>query len=176
MGKLQYFTNPLLFEGREGAKTPSQLFQFFLSYTIGRFDVSLITLLGVHQGLGHNAFLFGGSKEQVAKYVPKLQSHELRTCFALTEPDHGSDVAGGLETVAEKKGDKWIINGSKKWIGGANVADVMPVFAVNKETGKPHCFVIRPEQEGVDIEVLQDKIAFTHCTECTYHIQKRRSQ
>ncbi|AMY05903.1 glutaryl-CoA dehydrogenase [Staphylococcus condimenti] len=159
MGKLQYFTNPLLYEGREGAKTPSQLFQFFMSYTIGRFDVSLITLLGVHQGLGHNAFLFGGSKEQVAKYVPKLQSHELRTCFALTEPDHGSDVAGGLETIAEKKGDKWVINGSKKWIGGANVADVIPVFAVNKETGKPVCFVVRPEQDGVDIEVLQDKIA-----------------
>lgn len=159
MGKLQYFSNLLLFEGRENAKTTSQLFQFFMSYVLARFDVSLVTLLGVHQGLGHNSFLFGGSKEQVAKYIPKLQSHELRTCFALTEPDHGSDVAGGLETGAEKHGDKWIINGSKKWIGGANVADVMPVFAINKETGKPACFVVRPEQEGVDIEVLQHKIA-----------------
>lgn len=78
---------------------------------------------------------------------------------ALTEPDHGSDVAGGLETIAEKKSDKWVINGSKKWIGGANVADVIPIFAVNKETGKPVCFVVRPEQDGVDIDVLQDKIA-----------------
>jgi alkylation response protein AidB-like acyl-CoA dehydrogenase len=69
MGKLNYFRNPLLFEGREGAKTPSQLFQFFMSYTIARFDVSLVTILGVHQGLGHNAFLFGGSKEQIAKFI-----------------------------------------------------------------------------------------------------------
>ncbi|ELI4038519.1 acyl-CoA dehydrogenase family protein [Staphylococcus pseudintermedius] len=159
IGNLNYFTNPLLYQGREEAKTPSQLFQFFMSYTIARFDVSLATLLGVHQGLGHNTFLFGGSSEQVAKYVHKLQSHELRTCFALTEPNHGSDVAGGLETVAERHGDEWVINGAKKWIGGAHVSDVIPVFAVNKDTGKPHCFVVRPDQEGVEIEVLQHKIA-----------------
>lgn len=159
IGNLNYFTNPLLYQGREEAKTPSQLFQFFMSYTIARFDVSLATLLGVHQGLGHNTFLFGGSSEQVAKYVSKLQSHELRTCFALTEPNHGSDVAGGLETVAERHGDEWVIKGAKKWIGGAHVSDVIPVFAVNKDTGKPHCFVVRPDQEGVEIEVLQHKIA-----------------
>ncbi|CEA01013.1 Acyl-CoA dehydrogenase [Jeotgalicoccus saudimassiliensis] len=159
MGKLNYFRNPLLFEGREGAKTPSQLFQFFMSYTIARFDVSLVTLLGVHQGLGHNAFLFGGSKEQIAKYIPKLQSHELRTCFALTEPDHGSDVAGGLETTAKFDGENWIINGAKKWIGGANVSDVIPLFAVDVDTGKPKGFIIRPEQDGVDIDVIENKIA-----------------
>lgn len=159
IGNLNYFNNPLLYQGREGAKTPSQLFQFFMAYTLARFDVSLATLLGVHQGLGHNTFLFGGSKEQVAKYVPKLQSHELRTCFALTEPEHGSDVAGGISTTAEQQGDVWIIKGEKKWIGGAHVSDVIPVFAVNKATGKPHCFIVTPDQDGVDIEVLQDKIA-----------------
>ena len=159
MGKLNYFRNPLLFEGRDGAKMPSQLFQFFMSYTVARFDVSLVTLLGVHQGLGHNAFLFGGSKEQVAHYIPKLQSHELRTCFALTEPEHGSDVAGGLETTAKRQGDEWVINGAKKWIGGANVSDVIPLFAVDVETGKPKGFIIRPEQEGVDIDVIENKIA-----------------
>ncbi|MCE5005423.1 acyl-CoA dehydrogenase family protein [Staphylococcus chromogenes] len=159
IGNLNYFNNPLLYQGREGAKTPSQLFQFFMAYTLARFDVSLATLLGVHQGLGHNTFLFGGSKEQVAKYVPKLQSHELRTCFALTEPEHGSDVAGGISTTAEQQGDVWIINGEKKWIGGAHVSDVIPVFAVNKATGKPHCFIVTPDQDGVDIEMLQDKIA-----------------
>lgn len=159
MGKLNYFRNPLLFEGRDGAKMPSQLFQFFMSYTVARFDVSLVTLLGVHQGLGHNAFLFGGSKEQVAHYIPKLQSHELRTCFALTEPEHGSDVAGGLETTAKRQGDEWVINGAKKWIGGANVSDVIPLFAVDVETGKPKGFIIRPEQEGVEIDVIENKIA-----------------
>src|SRR5699024_7943754 len=129
------------------------------SYTIARFDVSLVTLLGVHQGLGHNAFLFGGSKEQVAHYIPKLQSHELRTCFALTEPEHGSDVAGGLETTAKREGNEWIINGAKKWIGGANVSDVIPLFAVDVETGKPKGFIIRPDQEGVEIDIIENKVA-----------------
>ncbi|MCI8457484.1 MAG: glutaryl-CoA dehydrogenase, partial [Mammaliicoccus sciuri] len=100
-----------------------------------------------------------GSKEQIAYYIPKLQSHELRTCFALTEPEHGSDVAGGLETTAKREGDKWILNGEKKWIGGANLADVIPVYAVDVETGKPKGFIIRPEQVGVDIEVIENKIA-----------------
>lgn len=159
LGELNYFNNPLLFEGREGARDSSQLFQFFLSYTIAKFDVSLATLLGVHQGLGHNSFLFGGSKEQVAYYIPKLQSHELRTCFALTEPNHGSDVAGGLETTAKWDGEKWILNGEKKWIGGANVADVIPVYAVDVETGKPKGFIVEPNQEGVDISIIEHKIA-----------------
>lgn len=171
MGKLNYFSNPLLFEGREGAKTPSQLFQFFMSYTVARFDVSLVTLLGVHQGLGHNAFLFGGSKEQVAHYIPKLQSHELRTCFALTEPEHGSDVAGGLETTAKRDGDKWIINGAKKWIGGANVSDVIPLFAVDVDTGKPKGFIIRPEQDGVDIDVIENKIALRIIPNTNIHLK-----
>lgn len=159
LGELNYFNHPLLFEGRENAKSSSQLFQFFLSYTIAKFDVSLATLLGVHQGLGHNSFLFGGSKEQVEYYIPKLQSHELRTCFALTEPNHGSDVAGGLETTAKWDGDKWILNGEKKWIGGANVADVIPVYAVDVETGKPKGFIVEPNQEGVEITVIENKIA-----------------
>lgn len=170
MGKLNYFNNPLLFEGREGARTTSQMFQFFLSYTIARFDVSLVTVLGVHQGLGHNAFLFGGSKEQVAYYVPKLQSHELRTCFALTEPEHGSDVAGGLETTAKREGDKWVINGAKKWIGGANLSDVIPVFAVDVDTGKPKGFIIKPEQDGVDIDIIENKIALRIIPNANIHL------
>ncbi|MDW3895651.1 acyl-CoA dehydrogenase family protein [Staphylococcus saprophyticus] len=170
LGKLNYFQNPLLFEGREGEKTPSQLFQFFMSYTIAKFDVSLATLLGVHQGLGHNSFWFGGSKEQQAYYLPKLQSHELRTCFALTEPEHGSDVAGGLETTAKRDGDKWIINGQKKWIGGANVADVIPVYAVDVETGKPKGFIIKPSQEGVEIDVIENKIALRIVPNTNIHL------
>ncbi len=172
IGNLNYFSHPLLFKNREKAKTPSQLFQFFMSYTIARFDVSLATLLGVHQGLGHNTFLFGGSKEQVDKYVPKLQSHELRTCFALTEPDHGSDVAGGLETVAEQHGDEWVLNGAKKWIGGAHVSDVIPVFAINKATGKLHCFIVTPDQEGVDIEILENKIALRIVPNALIHLNQ----
>ncbi len=136
LGELNYFNNPLLYKDRPNAKMPSQLFQFFMSYLLARFDISLATLLGVHQGLGHNTFYFGGSKEQIAKYVPKLQSHELRTCFALTEPEHGSDVAGGLETVAERQGDTGLSMVKRNGLV-VHVSDVIPVFAVNKKLANP---------------------------------------
>ncbi|SHE31159.1 glutaryl-CoA dehydrogenase [Atopostipes suicloacalis DSM 15692] len=171
MGKLGYYTNPLLFEGREDSKQTSQLFQFFFAYTLARFDVSLNTLLGVHSGLGFNTFLFGGSDEQKAKYIPKLASHELRTCFALTEPDHGSDVAWGLETEARREGDKWILNGEKRWIGGANVADVIPIFARDVETNKPKAFIVEREQAGVDIDVIDNKIALRIVPNCNIHLK-----
>lgn len=171
MGKLNYYTNPLLFEGREGKEQTSQMFQFFFAYTLARFDVSLNTLLGVHSGLGFNTFLFGGNDEQKAEYIPKLASHELRTCFALTEPDHGSDVAWGLATEAKRDGDKWIINGEKRWIGGANVADVIPVFARDVETNKPKAFIVKREQEGVEIDVIQDKIALRIVPNTNIHLK-----
>lgn len=171
MGKLDYHTNPLLFEGREGKKQTSQLFQFFFAYTLSRFDVSLNTLLGVHSGLGFNTFLFGGNDEQKAKYLPKLASHELRTCFALTEPDHGSDVAWGLATEARREGDKWILNGEKRWIGGANVADVIPVFARDVETNKPKAFIVKREQAGVEIDVIEDKIALRIVPNANIHLK-----
>lgn len=166
MGKLGYLTNPLLFEDRDLLQGSRQIFQFFFAFTLSRFDVSLNTLIGVHSGLGLNSFLFGGSKEQALQYVPELATHDLRTCFALTEPNHGSDVAWGLETTAERKGDKWIINGEKRWIGGANVADVIPVYATDVETGKPRAFIVKREQEGVEIDVIGGKIALKIVPNC----------
>lgn len=171
MGKLGYLTNPLLFEGRGDTIMTSQLFQFFFAYTLARFDVSLNTLLGVHSGLGLNTFVFGGSKEQQEKYVPQLATHQLRTAFALTEPDHGSDVAWGLETEAVRDGDKWILNGAKRWIGGANVADIIPIFARDSETGQPRAFIVKRDQPGVDIDVIQNKIALRIVPNCNIHLE-----
>ncbi len=63
--KLNYFNNPLLYKDRPNAKMPSRLFQFPMSYLLARFDISLATLLGVHQGLGHNTFSSEVAKEQI---------------------------------------------------------------------------------------------------------------
>lgn len=166
MGELGYLTNPLLYQDRKLTQGTSQIFQFFFAFTLSRFDVSLNTLIGVHSGLGFNSFLFGGSKEQVEKYIPALATHQLRTCFALTEPEHGSDVAWGLDTTAERKGDKWILNGEKRWIGGANVADVIPVYARDLETDKPKCFIVKRDQEGVEVDVIEGKISLKIVPNC----------
>src|SRR5699024_1426189 len=72
----------------------------------------------------------------------------------------------GLDTTARREGDKWILNGEKRWIGGAIVADVIPVYARDEETGKPKCFIVEREQAGVEIDVIENKIALKIVPNC----------
>jgi acyl-CoA dehydrogenase len=65
----------------------------------------------------------GGTEEQKMKYLPKIASGEKIAAFALTEPRRGSDVPA-LKTHAVKKGDRYILNGTKQWITNAGVADI----------------------------------------------------
>jgi len=87
---------------------------------------------GAHTYLcAHNIYAFG-TENQKRKYVPKLASGEWIGCMGLTEPGSGSDAAS-ISTTAVKKGDRYVLNGSKTFITNAPVADVFVVFAnVNK--------------------------------------------
>jgi len=89
---------------------------------------STATFIGAHQSIGTNAIFIGGSEKLKKKYLPHLTSGEKIAAFALTEPEAGSD-SFNLRTYAAKKGDKWILNGSKVWITNAGIADVFSVFA-----------------------------------------------
>lgn len=156
---LGLMNHPDLFEGREEEHKVSEYFNMFRLYELARTDTSLATFFIVHAGLGYTTLLQGGSPEQIAYYAPKFASFELQTCFALTEPDHGSDIAGGLATTAVKKGDNWILNGEKRWIGGAGSADIIPVFARNPETDEILSFLVPGESEGLTVEKIDGKIA-----------------
>src|SRR5690625_761004 len=151
--------HPKLFEGREDARKPSQLYNFFLYYELARFDASIATFYTVHGGLGYNTILIGGDERQIKEFAPKVANFEWQTCFALTEPDHGSDIAGGLATNAKREGDHWIINGEKRWIGGADTADIVPVFARDVEDGKIKCFIIRKGAKGYDAKPIPQKVS-----------------
>ena len=72
---------------------------------------------------GNNIIKTNGNRAQQEAFLPKLAKGELIFCFALTEPDAGSDAAS-LQTVAEKENDHYVINGSKIFISGAGVADI----------------------------------------------------
>src|SRR5690625_212030 len=144
--------HPKLFEGREDARKPSQLYNFFLYYELARFDASIATFYTVHGGLGYNTILIGGDERQIKEFAPKVANFEWQTCFALTEPDHGSDIAGGLATTAKREGDHGIVNGEKRWIGGADTADIVPVFARDVEDGKIKCFIIRSEEHTSELQ------------------------
>lgn len=102
---------------------------------LGRTHNGFVSLISAHTGIGSTGLVRLGSPYLKEKYLPALASGEKIACFALSEPGAGSD-ATNLATKAEKKGDKWILTGSKHFITNAPVADVFTVFAVtDKDKG-----------------------------------------
>jgi glutaryl-CoA dehydrogenase (non-decarboxylating) len=91
-------------------------------------DTSLRVIMSVHAGLNCLSLLTWGSEEQKQRYlVPQAQGRKIAT-YGLTEPAAGSDVRG-IQTVAVKKGDRYVLSGEKMWISLADVADNFIVFA-----------------------------------------------
>jgi len=91
-------------------------------------DQGHLLALGAHTYLCADTIYKNATDEQKKKYIPKLASGEWIGCMGLTEPGSGSDAAS-MSTTAVKKGDKWIINGSKTFITNAPVCDVCVVYA-----------------------------------------------
>jgi alkylation response protein AidB-like acyl-CoA dehydrogenase len=100
-----------------------------LAEEITRACASTSVVLGAHGGIGTYGLVLDGTQEQKVKYCPKLASLEMVGCFALTEPNAGSDAAA-IKTRAVRDGDDWILNGEKIWITNGDIADLMTVFAV----------------------------------------------
>ncbi len=91
-------------------------------------DGGHLLALGAHTYLCIDTIFRNGTEEQKRKYVPKLASGEWIGCMGLTEPEAGSDAAS-IKTTAAKKGDRWILNGTKTFITNAPVADVAVIYA-----------------------------------------------
>ncbi|PLS03918.1 acyl-CoA dehydrogenase [Neobacillus cucumis] len=105
----------------------------FTSYIIAIHELSKVSaavgvILSVHTSVCTNPILYFGTEEQKQKYVPKLASGVYLGAFCLTEPSSGSDAAS-LKTRAVKKGDHYVLNGSKVFITNGGEADVYIVFA-----------------------------------------------
>ncbi|MEA1852660.1 acyl-CoA dehydrogenase family protein [Cytobacillus sp. OWB-43] len=120
---------------------------------LGRTHNGFVSLISAHTGIGSTGLVRLGSPYLKEKYLPALASGEKIACFALSEPGAGSD-ATNLATKAEKKGDKWILNGSKHFITNAPVADVFTVFAVtdkNKGAKGITAFLIEKDFPGFTV-------------------------
>jgi alkylation response protein AidB-like acyl-CoA dehydrogenase len=91
-------------------------------------DGGLTLSYGAHTFLCADTIFSHGTEEQKKKYVPGLARGEILGCMGLTEPDAGSDVAS-MKTTAEKKGDKYVLNGSKMFITNGPLADLALVYA-----------------------------------------------
>jgi alkylation response protein AidB-like acyl-CoA dehydrogenase len=95
---------------------------------LGRGDSSVRGIVSVSLGLVAKTILAHGSEEQRREWLPRLCAGEALGCFALTEPDSGSDAAS-LATSAVRQGDDWVLSGSKTFITNGTWADVALVFA-----------------------------------------------
>lgn len=135
----------------------SGLYGGFRNFELARTDASVATFYNAQSGLFRSTVLHGGSAEQAAELDPKIRSFELTGVFALTEPEHGSDIAGGLATSARRDGDEWIIDGAKRWIGGAATADVLAVFARDEADGQVKAFLVPREAPGVTLTKILRK-------------------
>jgi isovaleryl-CoA dehydrogenase len=90
---------------------------------LSRFSGSVGLSYGAHSNLHVNQLARNGNKKQKEKYLPKLISGEFVGALAMSEPNAGSDVVS-MKTRADKKGDRWILNGTKMWITNGPDADV----------------------------------------------------
>lgn len=137
----------------------SSMYSGFRNYVLARTDVSVATLVNAQSGLFRTTVRLGGSPEQVAELDSRIRSFDLTGVFALTEPEHGSDIAGGLSTSAQRDGDEWLIDGAKHWIGGAVTADVFAVFARDTADAQIKAFLVPRDAPGVSLELITGKVA-----------------
>ncbi|TDU01754.1 acyl-CoA dehydrogenase [Streptomyces sp. 846.5] len=99
-----------------------------LMFELGYTTPALRSMFGTNNGIAGHVLMVGGTEEQKARWLPRIASGEVTASFALTEPGAGSDPST-LTTRAHRDGDDWVINGSKRYITNAPLADVFMVFA-----------------------------------------------
>jgi alkylation response protein AidB-like acyl-CoA dehydrogenase len=113
-------------------------------------DGSIGITVAAHNSLGTNHIFVAGNEAQKKKYVPLLASGEWLGAWALTEPGSGSD-ASNARTTAEKKGDRYILNGNKIFITNGHYADVAVVIAATDKTKGTHglsAFIVEKGTKG----------------------------
>ncbi|MEV6599608.1 acyl-CoA dehydrogenase family protein [Actinoplanes sp. NPDC051346] len=144
--------------GIAGAKH-SNLLSGWIALEMAHADASMATFFGVHSGLAMGSIETCGSPEQRERWLPAMRTFDKIGAFALTEPTGGSDVAAGLRTTARRDGDRWILNGGKRWIGNATFADLIVVWARDLADDQVKGFVVHQDNPGYAATKIENKIA-----------------
>ena len=137
----------------------SAVYRGWAALELGRVDASVATFIGVQSGLAMNSIFVAGSEEQQREWLPRMASGELVGAFGLTEPLSGSDSARGLRTTARREGDTWVLDGEKRWIGNATLADVVVVWAKDVADDQVKGFLVTTDTPGFTATKIEDKIA-----------------
>jgi glutaryl-CoA dehydrogenase len=139
-----------------GCAAMSRVAASLIHMELNRGDGSLGTFLGVQAGLAMRSIAMHGSEEQKQHWLPAMAHVEKLGAFALTERNHGSDSVA-LETSAERKGDDYVINGAKRWIGNGTVADVVVVWARDTADKRVKGFLVEKGTSGYEASVIEGK-------------------
>jgi alkylation response protein AidB-like acyl-CoA dehydrogenase len=123
-------------------------------------DGSIGLTVAAHNSLGSNHIFLAGNEEQRRRYLPKLATGQSLAAWGLTEPGSGSD-AGGARTTAVRKGNRWILNGTKTFITNGHFADVLVVIAVTDKSKGTHglsAFVVEKDTKGFRAGKKENKL------------------
>ncbi|WP_312439153.1 acyl-CoA dehydrogenase family protein [Achromobacter sp.] len=144
-------------------------------FELGQTSPAFRSLAGTNIGIGSQAIVLAGTDEQRANYLPKLASGELIGSFALTEPDAGSD-AMSLRLSAERDGDFYVLNGTKRYITNAPIAGLFSVMARTAperransiscflvEAGTPGLIIGKPDKKMGQAGALTSDVVFDNC-------------
>ncbi|GCB52333.1 acyl-CoA dehydrogenase family protein [Streptomyces sp. NL15-2K] len=126
-------------------------------------DTAWRTFVSVQGSLAMTAIAKWGSDEQQRRWLPGMAAGRTIGCFALTEPDGGSDPAG-MRTVARREGGDWVLNGAKRWIGLGSVADVAVVWAATEEGVRG--FVVPTDTPGFVPRDITNKLSLRASIQC----------
>ncbi|MFW0775938.1 acyl-CoA dehydrogenase family protein [Paenarthrobacter nitroguajacolicus] len=126
-------------------------------------DSGVRTFVSVQGSLAMTAIHKWGSEAQKEQWLPRMAAGELIGCFALTEPTAGSDPSS-MTTFARETDDGWVLDGSKRWIGLASIADVMVVWA-NTEDGI-RGFLVPAGTPGVTATPIEPKLSMRASVQC----------
>ena len=127
---------------------------------ISRASASVGLSYGAHSNLCVNQIRRNGSEDQKSRYLPKLISGEHVGALAMSEPGAGSDVVS-MKLRADKKGDRYVLNGSKMWITNGPDADTMVIYAKTDPNAGPRgitAFLVQKDFKGFSVAQKLDKL------------------
>ena len=111
-----------------GGQELSVLAQCVANEELSRTNACFRTRIGTNNGIGSQGILIAGTEAQRRRYLPELASGRMTGAFALSEPNAGSD-ASRIETTAVRRGDGWVLNGTKQFITNGDIAGVYTLMA-----------------------------------------------
>lgn len=134
-------------------------------------DSGLRTFVSVQGSLAMSAIHKHGSEEQKNEYLPRMATGEIIGCFGLTEPTAGSDP-GSMMTFARQEGEEWVINGSKRWIGLATLAQIAIIWAMTDDGVRG--FIVPTDTPGFTATPIQPKLSMRASVQCDLELNEVR--